>query len=57
MNEYEVVIQATITKTITVLATDFEHASQVANEDFNPSQDGHEEDYTQDAISITILEN
>ena len=57
MNEYEVVIRATITKTITVLATDFELASQVANEDFNPAQDGHEEDYTQDVISITILED
>ena len=51
MTKYKVMIRGTVTKTIEVEANDAAEAEENANEMFNLSYDGRDEQYEQDSIS------
>jgi len=51
MTKYKVMIRGTVTKTIEVEAPDAAEAEENANEMFNLSYDGRDEQYEQDSIS------
>tara|TARA_R100001463_G_C3399177_1_gene207816 strand:- start:263 stop:439 length:177 start_codon:yes stop_codon:yes gene_type:complete len=50
MTKYKVTIRGTVTKTIEVEANDASEAEEDANEMFNLSIDGRDEQYEQDSI-------
>ena len=49
---FDVVVRATVTKTVRVEAENEEDAYVFANESFSILNDGSDEDYTQEAINI-----
>jgi len=49
---FDVVVRATVTKTVRVEAENEENAYVFANESFSILNDGSDEDYTQEAINI-----
>ena len=51
MTKYKVMIRGTVTKTIEVEANDAAEAEENANEMFNLSCDGRDEQYEQDSIN------
>ena len=51
MTKYKVMIRGTVTKTIEVEANDAAEAEENANEMFNLSYDGRDEQYEQDSIN------
>lgn len=51
MAKYKVMIRGTVTKTIEVEANDAAEAEENANEMFNLSYDGRDEQYEQDSIN------
>ena len=51
MTKYKVIIRGTVTKTIEVEAPDAAEAEENANEMFNLTYDGRDEQYEQDSIS------
>lgn len=53
-NIYEVVIRATVTKTIQVTAEDEAEALEIAHAEFTTECDG-DEDYTEDTIRIDCI--
>ena len=57
MKIFDVVIRATVTKTVRVEAENEEDAYVFANESFSVLNDGSEEDYTQEAIDIQEVNN
>ena len=52
MKEYDVTIQAVVTKTIRVTAEDESEAYEFASELFSVTSDKYDEDYEQDALNI-----
>lgn len=52
MKIFDVVVRATVTKTVRVEAENEEDAYVFANESFSVLNDGSDEDYTQEAIDI-----
>ena len=52
MKTYDVVVRATVTKTVRVEAENEDDAYVFANESFSILNDGSDEDYTQEAINI-----
>lgn len=57
MAKYKVMIRGTVTKTIEVEANDAAEAEENANEMFNLSYDGRDEQYEQDSIHTEEGEN
>lgn len=55
-NLYAVTIKATVTKTLKVRADSESEANEKAHQEFNPNNDGHEENYEQDTESTELLE-
>ena len=53
MNEYEVEIRATVTKTVRVFATNKADAIEVANDEFTVLHTGDPENYEQDTLNIS----
>ena len=60
MNTYDITIQATVTKTITVTSENMDSAEEAANELFDVGYDAHSiqnrERYTQDIIRAELTE-
>jgi len=56
MKKYEVVIRAIITKTYVVKAESEDEATATAHDIFNVLDDGADEDYDQDLVSVQIAE-
>jgi hypothetical protein len=56
MKNYEVVIRATITKTYVVKAESEAEATATAHDIFSVLNDGTDEDYDQDVVSVQIAE-
>lgn len=58
MNTYDITIQATVTKTITVISESMDSAEEAANELFDVRYDAHSiqgrEKYTQDIIRAEL---
>ena len=53
MNEYEVEIRATVTKTVRVFATNKADAIEVANDEFTVLHTGDPEKYEQETLDIS----
>lgn len=53
MKTYDVVVRATVTKTVRVEAENEDDAYVFANESFSILNDGSDEDYTQEALEIS----
>ena len=51
-NVYMITIQATVRKTLQVVATNEDEAKQVALESFTPNCDGYETDYQEDILEV-----
>ena len=56
MKKYWVTIRATVTKTLTVTAKDEESAVQEAHEMFSVLEDGTDENYEQDTLSVEEID-
>ena len=56
MRKYEVVIRATVTKTYVVEAENEDDATDTAHDIFSVLNDGTDEDYDQDVVSVQIAE-
>jgi phenylpyruvate tautomerase PptA (4-oxalocrotonate tautomerase family) len=56
MKEYDVTIQAVVTKTIRVKAEDEAEAYEFASGLFSVTSDKHDEDYEQDALNIAEVD-
>lgn len=57
MKIFDVLVRATVIKTVRVEAENEEDAYVFANESFSVLNDGSEEDYTQEAIDIQEVNN
>ena len=55
MTEYDVVISATVCKTIRVEADDEESAAETAHELFSVLNDCYPEDYQQDTVEVQLV--
>ncbi len=55
MQIYEVTIQATVTKTVSVEADNEDDAVELAHEEFSVSSTSNDEKYTQETISVFPL--
>lgn len=53
MKTFDVVVRATVTKTVRVEAENEDDAYVFANESFSILNDGSDEDYTQEALEIS----
>ena len=53
MKTFDVVVRATVTKTVRVEAENEDDAYVFANESFSILNDGSDEDYTQEALDIS----
>jgi hypothetical protein len=52
MKQYQVTIRATVTKTYTVEAENADKAIETGHEIFSVLEDGADEDYDQDVLSV-----
>lgn len=57
MREFDVTIQAVVTKTIRVEAEDESKAYELASELFSVTSDEHDEKYEQDALNIAEVDD
>ena len=56
MKTFVVVVRATVTKTMNIVAADADEARQVAHETFSVESDDCDENYEQDILTINELE-
>jgi len=57
MKSYDVVVRTTITKTLTIKASSEEKAEELAHESFSVLNDGKDENYDQETLGVTIVNN
>ncbi len=57
MQTFEITIRATVTKTITVRASNETNATKLAHELFTMACDGHYENYNQETLDVEKITN